>query len=60
MRNQKQRSRKGLQNPLEPLDSGNIEIVGGFIEQQEIGLSRHRPCQFGAHPPPAAEGEEWT
>ena len=55
MGNQHQRAFKQFQAPLKPFHSRNIQIVGWFVKQQNIGFSQQGPRHAGAHLPSAAE-----
>ena len=44
------------QLPLQPLDTGQVEMIGRLVEQQDIGRRRHRPCQSGAARLAAGQG----
>src|SRR5438270_9038302 len=35
-----------LQCRLQHLDRCNIEIVGRLVQQQEVGIGKHQPCQL--------------
>jgi len=41
---------------LEPLDRGEIQVVGGLVEQQHVGRREQQLRQLHAHQPAAAEG----
>ena len=41
---------------LEPLDGVDVEVVGGLVEQQHVGLAGQRPGQRGAGQLTAREG----
>ena len=58
VRNQQQRAGEGFQEPAEPLDCGNIEVVGGFVEHQNVRPRNQYAGQRGTHPPTAGEGAE--
>ena len=55
MGDQHQGSRKALQVALQPLHPIGIEVVGGFIQQQQV-RGGHQGCRQG-HPAPVAAGE---
>ena len=40
---------------LQPFDGGNIQVVGGFVQEQKIGVGDQCPGQ--GHAPPPAAGE---
>ena len=41
---------------LEPAESFKIEVVGRFVEHEEVRLHHQQACQVGAHDPAAAHG----
>ncbi len=43
---------------LQPLQRGDVEMVGGLVEQQQVGLGGQRPGQRGAGQLAAGEGRE--
>ena len=45
-----------LQKGLEPDGAFEVEIVGGFVQKQHIGLTKQRSRQCHAHAPAAGEG----
>ena len=48
MADQDQGTAKGLEFGLQPFDSRKIKMVGGFIQQQHIGITGKRTGQGGA------------
>ena len=44
-----------LQILLEPLYALDVEVVGGLVEEQHVGLSQQQLCQLDAHTPAARE-----
>ena len=44
---------------FQPFDGGKVEVVGGLIEQQHIGMLQYHLCQQHAHPPSTAELFVW-
>jgi hypothetical protein len=44
-----------LEPAFQPDQRIEIEVVGRFVEQQEIGRTHQRACQLQAHPPAAGE-----
>ena len=40
---------------FEPCDRRQIEVVGRFVEQQDVGIGEQQLCQLDAHQPAAAE-----
>lgn len=36
---------------LEPDDGFKIQVIGGFIEQEEMGFDEERPSKSDTHPP---------
>ncbi len=45
----------GLEEPLEPGDALQVEVVGGLVEQQHVGLREQDLGERHAHLPPARE-----
>ncbi len=43
---------------LQPLQRGDVEVVGGLVEQQQVGSARQRPRQRGPGQLAAGEGRE--
>ena len=43
------------QKRFKPFDALNVEVVGGLVQQQEIGLHEQQLGQFHAHFPTATE-----
>jgi len=41
-------ARKALQEMFEPLDRLGVEVVGGLVEQQHVGLAQQQPAQRDA------------
>ena len=39
---------EGGEVALEPLERGDVEVVGGLVEQQQVGIARQRPRERGA------------
>ena len=37
-----------LQEPLQPLDTFGVEVVGGLVEQQQVGTAQQQPAQCDA------------
>ena len=52
---QDQRARVAAQMLLEPDRGLEVEMVGGLVEQQEVGLEEQHAGQRHAHPPAAGE-----
>ena len=52
---QHQRSLIRLEVLLEPVDGGEVEVVGRLVEEKEIGLGREHARQFRAHAPAAGK-----
>ena len=48
VRDEDQRSRKALQKFLQPPDRFGVEVVGGLVEQEEVGLRGQRPAERDA------------
>ncbi|MNS55943.1 hypothetical protein D3C72_887900 [compost metagenome] len=59
MRNQHQRARVAFQPALEPDHCVQIQVVGRFVEQQQIRTAHQRLRQVQAHTPAAREGSDW-
>jgi len=55
MRNQQESPGKVTEEPTQPFDGRDIQVVRGFIEQQDIRIGNKGTCQFGTHLPAAAE-----
>ena len=53
--NQKECPGITFQETAKPLHGRNIQIVGGFVQQQRIGLGDQHPCQSCTHPPAAGK-----
>ena len=49
------RARVVLQGPLQPGHRLGVEVVGGLVEQQQVGLGQQQPAQ--GHPAALAAGE---
>ena len=47
-----------LQELLQPVDRGEVEVVGRLVEEQQVRLGREDPRQLGAHAPSAGERPE--
>src|SRR5207248_11002830 len=43
---------------LEPFEGGDVEVVGGLVEKQQVRVARERPGQRAARELAAAEGAE--
>ena len=48
MRDDDDRRGRAVEFVLQPFDGGEIEMVGGLVEQQDVGLRRDRPGKGGA------------
>ena len=44
-----------LQEPLQPVDRLGVEVVGGFVEEQEVGVAEQEPAE--RHAPLLAAGQ---
>ena len=55
MRSHQQRAREAGEPALEPQDRLEIQVVGGLVEQQRVGLHHQDPRQTDAHLPAARE-----
>ena len=58
MRDNDHAARIGLEELLQPDNGFDIEVVGGFVEQQEVGLGEQQFGQHHAHLPASAEGAQ--
>ena len=58
MADQDQRPRVAAQMLLQPDRGLEVEMVGGLVEQEEVGLEEQHACQGDAHAPAAGEGRE--
>ena len=47
--------REGLEVVGEPGDRGGVQVVGGLVEEQDLGVPEHRPRDGQLHPPPSGE-----
>ena len=45
-------TRVGGQRVLEPRHAVRVEVVGGLVEDERVGLGQQQAAQRGAHPPP--------
>ena len=55
MADEEQRALEAQQHLLEPFDGRQIEVIGGLVQQQQIGIAGQRPGQGRA--PALAAGE---
>ena len=55
VRDEHQRRRIVLQEILQPLDRGEIEVVGRFVQQQQVGPHEQQACELCAHAPATAK-----
>ena len=55
VRDQQQRAGIGAQPALEPEDGVDVEMVGGLVEQQQVGAAHERARHVDAHPPAAGK-----
>ena len=55
MRDEDQRAAPVTQQVLQPLDGVDVEVVGGFVQQQQIGLGDQRLRQRDALPGAAGQ-----
>src|SRR5687767_11568801 len=46
------------QVPLEPLERGDVEVVGGLVEKEQVGIAGERARQRGAGELAAGEAAE--
>ena len=44
------RARVLLEEPLQPVDALGVEVVGGLVEQQQVGVGEQQPAQGDAAP----------
>ena len=58
MRNQEQSAGVVAQKTTQPFDSGKVQIIGGFIEQQNVRIADQNAYKFGTHFPAPAERVE--
>ena len=58
VRDQQQRAGIGPQPGLEPEDRVDVEVVGGFVEQQQVGAAHERTGNIDAHPPAAGKSAD--
>ena len=58
VRDHDDRAAVAVEKALEPLDRGQVEVVGGLVEQQHVGLGEQQLRQLDAHPPAAGEARE--
>ena len=56
VRDEDQRRVQAVQVLLQPLDRVDVEVVGGLVQQQQVGLPGQRPCQRGPGQLAAGEG----
>ena len=52
---EQQRTAEFTQQRLQPFDGGDVQMVGGFIQQQQLGLHGQRARQQCAPPPATGE-----
>ena len=55
MRHKHQRAGPALEEVLQPLDGVDVEVIGGLVEQQQVGGGHERPGE--QHPPLHSRGE---
>ena len=55
MGNQRQRSRELAQEPLQPFDGRNVEVVGRFVQKQDVRVRHEHADKLRSHLPAAAE-----
>ena len=55
VRDDHDRSRVGAQEALEPGDRGQVQVIGGLVQQKQVGACRQQLGQFQSHQPPARE-----
>ncbi len=58
MGNQHQRARIALEPGFQPEDGVKVEVVGGFVEQQQIRRAHQRLREVQTHPPAAGEAAD--
>ena len=58
MGNQHQRARIALEPGFQPEDGVKVEVVGGFVEQQQIRRTHQRLREVQTHPPAAGEAAD--
>ena len=52
---EQQRAGVDAQAALKPFHGGDIEVVGGFVEEQDVGFGEQDACHGGAHLPAAGK-----
>ena len=55
VRNQEHGAGVGLEIVLEPEERDKVEVVGRFVEQEEVGLHHEQTGEVGAHDPSTAQ-----
>ena len=58
VRDEHERAAVELEVALEPVDGGEVEVVGRLVEQEEVRLARKHARELRAHAPAAGEGRE--
>ena len=58
VRDEGQRALEAAQETLQPLHGGEVEVVGGLVEEEELGFGGQHAGELGAHAPAAGEGRE--
>ncbi len=56
VRDHEDRAGVGFEVFLEPEEGFEVEVVGGFVEEEEVGLLDEEAGEVGAHDPAAGEG----
>ena len=49
---------KGLQRPFQHLTAGDVEVVGGLVQQQHVGAAHHQLQQLDPGPLTAGQGAD--
>ena len=49
---------KGLEEALQPFHGGQVEVVGGFVQEEQGWFRGEHARQFGTHTPTTREGGE--
>src|SRR5207248_8319022 len=55
VRNEEQRLARPAQEGVEPLQGGNVEVVGGLVEKEQFRILQEEPRKRGPHLPAAGE-----
>ena len=55
MGDEQEAAREAGQERFEPLDAGDVQVVGGLVQQEHVGLGRERAAQQRSPPLPSRE-----